>query len=106
MTFIKNCFQSEILRTVNSTSSFIFANLAKNYGCYILRTVYNSYFRHDDSPGESCDQSVAAPIDFVAFQHKIRHYAKLAIFFTVFCTMFSVKAQTVPLCLGDSQTSL
>ena len=32
MTFIKNCFQSEILRTVNSTNSFNFVHLAKNYG--------------------------------------------------------------------------
>ena len=26
---------------------------------YILRTVYNSIFRHDDSPGGSCNQSVS-----------------------------------------------
>ena len=32
MTFIKNCFQSEILQTVNSTSSFDFVHLAKNNG--------------------------------------------------------------------------
>ena len=25
---------------------------------YILRTVYNRVFRHDDSPGGSCNQSV------------------------------------------------
>ena len=32
MTILKNCFQSEILRTVNFTSSFNFVHLAKNYG--------------------------------------------------------------------------
>ena len=32
MTFIKTCFQSEILRTVNSISSFNFVHLAKYYG--------------------------------------------------------------------------
>ena len=75
--------------------------------CYILRTVYNSVFRHNDSPGGSCNQSVRlAQIDFGAFKHKIRHYARLAIFLAVFYSMFSVKAQTVSLCLGDSQTSL
>ena len=46
---------------------------------YILRTVYNSVFRHDDSPGVSCNQSLTAQIDFVAFKHKIRHYARLDI---------------------------
>ena len=56
--------------------------------------------------GEVVTNLLAAQIDFVAFKHKIRHYAKLAIFLAVFCTMFSVQAQTVPLCLGDSQTSL
>ena len=32
MTFIKHCLQSEILRTVKSTSSFNFVHLAKNFG--------------------------------------------------------------------------
>ena len=55
--------------------------------------------------GEAVTNLLAAQIDFVAFKHKIRHYARLAIF-AVSCTMFPVKAQTVSLCLGDSQTSL
>ena len=56
--------------------------------------------------GEAVTNLLAAQIDFVAFKHKIRHYARLAIFLAVFCSIFSVKAQTVPLCLGDSQPSL
>ena len=47
---------------------------------YILRTVYNSVFRHDDSPGGALTNLLAAQIDFVAFKHKIRHYARLVIF--------------------------
>ena len=56
--------------------------------------------------GEAVTNLLAAQIDFVAFKQKNRHYARLAIFLAVFCTLFSVKAQTVSLCLGDSQTSL
>ena len=55
-------------------------------------------------PGEAVTNLLAAQIDIVAFKHKIRHYARLASL-AVFCTMFSVKAQTVSLCLGDLQTS-
>ena len=55
---------------------------------YILRTVYNSVFRHDDSPVGSCYQSVAAQIDFVAFKHKILHYARLAIFGCILYNVF------------------
>ena len=78
---------------------------------YILRTVYSIqytivFFDMMILQGEAVTNLLAVQIDFVAFKHKIRHYARLAIFFAVFCTMFSVKAQTVPLCLGDSQTSL
>ena len=54
---------------------------------------------------EAVSNLLAAQIDFVAFKHKIRHYG-LAIFLAVFCTMFSVKAQTESLYLGDSQTLL
>ena len=46
---------------------------------YILRTVYNSVFRHDDSPEEAVTNLLAAQIDFVAFKLIIRHYARLAI---------------------------
>ena len=56
--------------------------------------------------GEAVTNLLAAQVDFVAFKHKIRHYARFVIFLAVICIMFSVKAQTVPLCLGDSQTSL
>ena len=55
---------------------------------YILRTVYNSVFRHNDYPGGSNNQSVAAQIDFVAFKHKIRHYARLAIFGCILYIVF------------------
>ena len=72
---------------------------------YILRTVYNSVFRHDDSPGGSCNQSVSGSDRFCRIKHKIRHYARLAIFGCILLNV-SVKAQTVSLCLGDSQTSL
>ena len=55
--------------------------------------------------GESVTSLLVAQIDFVAFKHKIRHYASWP-FLAVLCTMFAVKAQTVSLRLGDSQTSL
>ena len=54
--------------------------------------------------GEAVTNLLAAQIDFVAFKHKILHYARLAIFW-LYSVVLSVKAQTVPLCLGDSQTS-
>ena len=54
---------------------------------------------------EAVTNLLAAQIDFIAFKHIIRHNARLAIFFGVLCTMFSMKAQTVSLCLGDSKTS-
>ena len=47
---------------------------------YILRTVYNNVFRHDDSHGGAVTNLLAAQIEFVAFKHKIRHYARLAMF--------------------------
>ena len=37
--------------------------------------------------GEAVTSLLVAQIDFVAFKHKIRHYARLAIFLAVFCTM-------------------
>ena len=55
--------------------------------------------------GEAVTNLLAAQIDFVTFKHKIRHMPDWP-FLAVFCTMFSAKAQTVSLCLGDSQTSL
>ena len=66
---------------------------------YILRTVYNSVFRHDDSSEGSFKQSMShLNTKFVIMPDWS--------FLAVFCTMFSVKAKTVSLCLGDSQTSL
>ena len=53
---------------------------------YILRTVYNSVFRHDDSPWGK----LAAQIGFVAFKHKIRYYARLAIFG---CILYNVSGK-------------
>ena len=73
---------------------------------YILRTVYNCVFDMMILLGEAVTNLLAAQIDFVAFKHKICRYARLAIFLAVIYTMFSMKAQTVSLCLGDSQTSL
>ena len=55
---------------------------------YILRTVYNSVFRHDDSLGGSCNQSVSGSDRFVAFKHKIRHYSRLAIFGCILYIVF------------------
>ena len=42
--------------------------------------MYNSVFRRVDSPGGSLNQSVSSSDRFVAFKHKMRHYARLAIF--------------------------
>ena len=54
--------------------------------------------------GEAVTNLLAAQIDFVAFKHKIRHYARLAIFG---CILYNVFGEgSVSLCLGDSQTSL
>ena len=55
--------------------------------------------------GEAVTNLLAAQIDFVAFKHKIVIMPDWP-FLAVFCTMFSVKAQTLSLCLGDSKTSL
>ena len=55
--------------------------------------------------GEAVTNLLAAQIDCVAFNTKFVMMPDWP-FLAVFCTMFSVKAQTVPLCLGDSQTSL
>ena len=55
--------------------------------------------------GEAETNLYAAQIDFVAFKNKICHYARFANFLAVFCTMVSLKAKTVSLCLGDTQAS-
>ena len=55
--------------------------------------------------GEAETNQLAARIYSVAFQHKIRHYARLVIFGCILYNVL-VKAQTVPLFLGDWQTSL
>ena len=79
MTFIKKCFQSEILRTVNITSSFNFVHLAKNYGALHF-TDSIVFFDMMILLREALTNLLAAKIDFVAFKHKIRHYARLVIF--------------------------
>ena len=76
---------------------------------YILRTVYNSVSRHDDSPRGSCNQSVCGSDRFCRILTQNSSDYKIMPdwpFLAAFCKMFSVKAPTVPLCLGDSQTSL
>ena len=56
---------------------------------YILRTVYNSVFRHDESPGGSCNQyrwrfrSILSHLNT-----NIRHYARLAILAVLGVCMF------------------
>ena len=96
MTFKKNCFQSEILRTVNSTSSFSFVHLAKNYGALHFTEVYNSVFRHDNFPGgEAVTSLLVAQIDFVPFKHNIRHNARLAIFGCILYNVFGEGSNSV-----------
>ena len=55
---------------------------------YFLRTVYNIVIRHDDFPEEAVTNLSAAKIDFVAFKHKIRHYARLTIFSCILYNVF------------------
>ena len=62
---------------------------------YFLRTVYNSVFRHDDFPGEAVTNLLAAKIDFVAFKHKIRHYARLTIFGYILYNVFDEGSNSV-----------
>ena len=74
---------------------------------YILRKVYNSFFFDMMILlGVAVTNLLPALIDFVAFKHKIVIMPDWPFFLAVFCTMYSVKAQTVPFRLGDSQTSL
>ena len=70
MTFIKNCFQSEFLRTENSTSTFNFVNLAKNYGAlHFTDSIPYCFFDMWILLGEAVTNLLAAQIDFVAFKH-------------------------------------
>ena len=65
MTVIKHCFQSEILRTVNSTNSSNFAHLAKNYGVLLFKdktSVYGQY--HSPGLGEVVINIVTASYQF------------------------------------------
>ena len=63
---------------------------------YILRTVNNSVFRHDNSPVGSCNQFVSGSDRFfVAFKHKIRHDARLAIFGCILCNVFGEGSNSV-----------
>ena len=45
--------------------------------------------------GEAVTSLLVAKIDFVAFKHKIRHYARLAIFLAVFCSVFGEGSNSV-----------
>ena len=57
--------------------------------------------------GEAVTNLFAAQIDFVAFNHKIRHYARLAIFGCILNNVFGEGSNSVIVsALGDSQTSL
>ena len=62
MTLIKQCFQSVILRTVNSTSSLNFVQLAENNGT--LRFKDNIVFKPYDSPGDAVTNTVGGPDRF------------------------------------------
>ena len=65
------CFQSEILRTVNSTSSFNFVHLATKLWCltfYGQNTIV--FFDMMILLGEAVTSLLVAQIDFVAFKHK------------------------------------
>ena len=69
---------------------------------YVLKTVYNNVLVIIILLGKADINTIT---DLVTFKYKIRDYARLA-FFSIFGVMFSVKAQTVPICLIDLQTSL
>ena len=62
---------------------------------YILRTVYNSVFRHGDSPGGAVTNLLAAHVEFVAFKRKIRHYAGLAILGCILYNVFGEGSNSV-----------
>ena len=51
MTFIEHCFNSEILQTVNSTSSLNVVHLAKNDCALRFEASIQKYFRHYHSLG-------------------------------------------------------
>ena len=60
---------------------------------YILRTVYNCVFRHY----HSSSIPLATQTEFVAFQYKIRHYVRLAIFGYILCNVFDEGSNSVDL---------
>ena len=55
---------------------------------YILRTVYNSVLDIIILLGKLVTIPLATQTDFVAFQYKIRHFARLTIFGYILCTVF------------------
>ena len=55
---------------------------------YVLRAVYNSVFRRYDSPGDAVTNTAGGSDRFVAYKHKIRHYARLAIFRPILYKVF------------------
>ena len=62
---------------------------------YILRTVYNSVFDMMILLGEAVTSQLVAQIDFVAFKHKISHYARLAIFCCILYNVFGECSNSV-----------
>ena len=55
---------------------------------YILRTVYNSVFRHDDSPGGSCNQSVSGSDRFCRIKTQYSSLCQIGHF--VGCNLYNV----------------
>ena len=62
---------------------------------YIIRTVYNSVFDMMILLGEAVTSRLVAQIDFVTFKHKIRHYARLAIFGCILYNVFGEGSNSV-----------
>ena len=72
---------------------------------YVLRTVYNNVLDSIILLGNLQPTPLETQPNFVAFKYKIRHFGQIGHFW-LYLMQFMVKAQTVPMCLVDSQTSL
>ena len=96
MTLFKQRFQSEILLTVNSTSSLSFIYLAKNYDTLRFKKVYNSVLDIFNLHGEAVTNTVCGLDQFCCVYIQNTYCARLVILWLyVFFAMFTVKAQTV-----------
>ena len=62
---------------------------------YILQTVYISVFDMMILLWEAVTSLLVAQIDYVAFKHKIRHYARLAIFGCILYNVFGEGSNSV-----------